>query len=173
MPETSNHRRRLLESPDRRESILPELVRFFSGNIEEVLRFAQTFHGCVEMRAPTPKMVDDLLRDERIADRISANMDNDARVDVCRTYQVRPRHLMELCLIVHSREMHNPAKSATFGDRVMEARRLIKRFAGCERIVMEMLELRMEQIREWKPRPPKKESKAKRKPKRKKSKKRA
>lgn len=140
--------RQLLEMPLRRESITPELLRFFAAQPDELMRFVRSFAGCVELKVPDPKMIKDLERDVEIARLISPSMANDDRVGVCRGFRVTHRHLEEICRAVHGREMVAPAGGVTLPKRIAEGGRLLRTYPGTEKIVCEMFKLTPGQARQ-------------------------
>lgn len=142
--------RRLLEIPDRRETIAAELLRFFKGDPKELVRFVRSFSGCVELKIPDLQAVERWDRDVEIARQISHDMSNDARVQLCREYKVTHRHLEELHRAAHGRDLLVPECSATLPARIAEAGRLLVAFPGSEKTVCEMFRLTPAQARSGK-----------------------
>jgi hypothetical protein len=143
--------KRLLETPDRRESITPELVRFFKDAPEELVRFCRSFCGCVEIKVPDPKEIKKLERDVEIARLLKATVrclaGNEQRVLICKRYGVTYRHLREVFLAAYRREMHSPYGTDSPESKRREAQRLVAKYPGQERVISEMLGLSYQEVR--------------------------
>lgn len=136
----SEMHRRLLSLPGRRETITPELVRFFEKRPRDLLRFVKALQGCVEIKVPGVREVQDLERDVDIGYELSPSMSNDERVAVCRKHRVTYRHIQEIARVGLQEELLE-LLPPTAEAKAIEAARLVKKFPGADRVVSEMLQL--------------------------------
>lgn len=90
----------LLEIPSRRQSIMPELVRFFRacggpGWESQLESFLKSFAG-TEFKVPPPRMLAEVRRDEKILRRFRPEVSADERLAMLKLNEISHAHLREI-----------------------------------------------------------------------------
>lgn len=109
-------RKDLLLIPERRHTIVPELVRFFTSD-DDLFRFLRTFAG-VDFTVPGPEFLKELRRDEAIVRRLRANRTPEAQVEILLEHGVSYSHLADLWRVT-SGDRNLPPPNVPGGRRGM------------------------------------------------------
>lgn len=121
----------LLETPERRETILPEVVRFFREQCGEGWRavaeqFCKRFSG-MEFKVPGPEFFVTINRDTEIIRALERDDTPENRLDMVRRHNITYTYLMNIWLAAKDRSMPS-ARAPTDSETIVRAATLIRQF---------------------------------------------
>lgn len=120
----------LLDIPDRRQSTLIEVIRFFRaeglGWEKRLERFLQTFAG-VEFVVPGLDFLRELERDEKIVQALEKDCSVGARIAILAKHKLRYQYLADLWSVCHQRPLDPPAPPGGRPAAIREAGQFMQR----------------------------------------------
>lgn len=107
----------LLNTPDRRNGILPEIIDFFKQEHGEdgwrgpTERFLRRFAGC-EFIPPSHDALAMIDRDEQIVHQLGVDDSVDRRLELLREHRISYRHMQQIYMCVRGRILQPPTCSS-------------------------------------------------------------
>lgn len=121
----------LLDTPERRETILPEIVRFFRKQCgEDWRKVAEAFctnFAAMEFKVPGPEFFVAINRDTEIVRAIERDNSPENRLEILRRHSLTYTYLMNLWLAAKDRSMPT-ARAPTDAETINKAATLIRCF---------------------------------------------
>lgn len=138
-------RSELLQTPERRSTIMPELIDFFretggQGWFQQLESFLKRFAGTENYQIPSPTFLAEISRDESIVRELHRNAGVDNRIKLMRQHKIGYRYMQTIWQACNGGDLPTPVGRRS--DLIEQARAWCRRYPAMRNDIIDLYALR-------------------------------